>query len=98
MVGRLAPGFMISARSGDGVIEAIEPETKTAFCIGVQFHPENMYKKHDVFLKLFKALIAAFKSLYIEQKYLKSPGKPRMIIEKIIKHKNICFNVVYDCK
>jgi len=67
MVGRLAPGFMISARSGDGVIEAIEPETKTAFCIGVQFHPENMYKQHDVFLKLFKALIAA-SSRYISNK------------------------------
>jgi len=37
-VGRLAPGFRVSARTADGIIEAIESDTYPA--AGVQFHPE----------------------------------------------------------
>jgi len=36
----LAPGFRVTARSPDGVIEAIESEIEGWFAIGTQFHPE----------------------------------------------------------
>lgn len=55
MVGSLAPVFRVSAHSGDGVVEAIEAIAEDFFCIGVQFHPENMYRRHPVFQKLFSA-------------------------------------------
>lgn len=59
MVGEPAPGFKISARAGDGVIEAIETAEEDFFCTGVQFHPENMYREHPVFRTLFTALVVA---------------------------------------
>jgi putative glutamine amidotransferase len=36
----LAPGFMVSARCPDGVIEAIESTMDDWFAMGTQFHPE----------------------------------------------------------
>jgi putative glutamine amidotransferase len=36
----LAPGFKVSARCPDGVIEAIESEMEDWFVLGTQFHPE----------------------------------------------------------
>lgn len=40
-VNEVAPGFVISAKSPDGVIEAIESEMEDWFAIGTQFHPES---------------------------------------------------------
>ena len=40
-VARPAPGFLVSARSPDGIVEAIERE-EVPFCLGVQWHPERM--------------------------------------------------------
>jgi len=53
-----APGFIISARSSDGVIEAIE-STEHPFAMGVQCHPEGMWEKDSRFLELFRALVTA---------------------------------------
>jgi putative glutamine amidotransferase len=36
----VAPGFVVSARCPDGVIEAIESEMPDWFAMGTQFHPE----------------------------------------------------------
>ena len=36
----VAPGFIVSARSPDGVIEAIESRREDWFAMGTQFHPE----------------------------------------------------------
>ncbi len=59
----IANGFIITARSEDGVIEAIEKPSKR-FVIGVQYHPERM-RKNKEFLehrrKLFEAFIKAAK-------------------------------------
>ena len=40
-IDELAPGFEVTARCPDGVIEAIESTTNDWFAIGTQFHPEN---------------------------------------------------------
>ena len=41
-VGRTGDGLVVSARAADGVVEAIE-KPDAAFCIGVQWHPENFW-------------------------------------------------------
>lgn len=38
----LAPGFMASASSADGIVEAFEDPTR-GFYVGVQWHPESMF-------------------------------------------------------
>ena len=57
-VGRVAPGFAVTARSSDGVIEAIEAEDG-AFCVGVQWHPERLIHSLPANLELFRAFAAA---------------------------------------
>ena len=39
-IDEVAPGFRVTARCPDGVIEAIESEMMDWFAIGTQFHPE----------------------------------------------------------
>ncbi|WJQ08778.1 gamma-glutamyl-gamma-aminobutyrate hydrolase family protein [Geobacillus stearothermophilus] len=53
-----APGFKVTAKTKDGIIEAIEKEDAD-FVIGVQFHPEMMVEKNTDMLNLFKAFINA---------------------------------------
>jgi putative glutamine amidotransferase len=50
-----APGFKICAKSSDGVVEAVEGPSGL-FILGVQWHPEEMWEKEPLFLKLFQAL------------------------------------------
>ena len=40
-IGNVAPGFLVAARSHDGIVEAIE-RTDHPFYIGVEWHPERM--------------------------------------------------------
>ena len=54
---KVAPGFSVSARARDGVIEAIE--VKDEQILGVQWHPEEMVQKHPEQLGLFRQLVAA---------------------------------------
>ena len=56
-VGRVAPGFVTSAVSIDGIVEAIE-RPDAAFCVGVQWHPENFWKTGE-FGGLFEAFVTA---------------------------------------
>jgi putative glutamine amidotransferase len=56
-VGRVAPAFVVSAASADGVIEAIE-RPASAFCVGVQWHPENFWRTGE-FGGLFGAFVKA---------------------------------------
>ena len=53
-VGQVAPSFVVSATSPDGVIEAIE-RPEASFCVGVQWHPENFWRTGE-----FSGLFAAF--------------------------------------
>ena len=40
-IDEVAPGFLITARCPDGVIEAIESDNPSWLAFGTQFHPEN---------------------------------------------------------
>ena len=51
-VDRLGDGLTITARSADGVVEAVEL-AGADFALGVQWHPEQ-----DAEVRLFKALVA----------------------------------------
>jgi putative glutamine amidotransferase len=55
-----APGFVISATSPDGVVEAIERKD-ASFCVGVQWHPENFWATGQ-FKSLFDGLVTAAKN------------------------------------
>ena len=48
--------FSVCAKSGDGVIEAIEHHT-LPFALGVQWHPECMYDTDQDQRKIFDALV-----------------------------------------
>lgn len=55
----LGRGLIVSARAHDGIIEAIE-HPEYAFCLGVQWHPEETAVYGDgVSVKLFEAFIQA---------------------------------------
>ena len=59
-INKVAPGFSVSAKARDGVIEAIE--VKEERILGVQWHPEEMVHAHPEHLGLFKQLVDAAKS------------------------------------
>jgi len=53
----VAHGFRVSATAPDGVIEAIE-DPAAAFCLGVQWHPENFFRTGE-FRSLFEGFVEA---------------------------------------
>jgi putative glutamine amidotransferase len=54
----LAPDFIVSARTSDGLIEGIELPSHP-FCVAVQWHPEHMTEHHPHAQRLFHALVEA---------------------------------------
>jgi putative glutamine amidotransferase len=52
------PGLAVSAVAPDGVIEALEDRSRRFF-IGVQWHPEYLYRRHRAHRSLFEALVKA---------------------------------------
>jgi putative glutamine amidotransferase len=56
-VERLGPGLVPSATAPDGVVEAIETAS-AAYCIGVQWHPENFWRSGE-FAPLFASFVTA---------------------------------------
>jgi putative glutamine amidotransferase len=56
-VERLGSGLVSSATAPDGVVEAIERES-AAYCIGVQWHPENFWRTGE-FAPLFESFVTA---------------------------------------
>jgi putative glutamine amidotransferase len=63
----LAPCFRVTARSTEGVIEAVESQSHP-FIVGVQWHPEALTKHHPHFVKLFKAHVLACNDHRVEAK------------------------------
>jgi putative glutamine amidotransferase len=57
-VDRVAPGFQVTARAPDGVVEAMEKSDERFFC-SVQFHPERLVSIAPQFLRLFEAFVRA---------------------------------------
>jgi putative glutamine amidotransferase len=53
-----ADGFVVSARTPDGVIEAIEADDERWFCMGVQWHPENTTAS-ALDMQIFESLLDA---------------------------------------
>jgi putative glutamine amidotransferase len=53
----IAPGFTISSRSEDGIIESMEYNNHI-FAIGVQWHPELMWQEDNSFLSLFEEFVS----------------------------------------
>ena len=60
-VRNVAPSFKVSAVAGDGVIEGIE-HSSLRFALGVQWHPEGMWRKFPLFKRLFTSFIDAAES------------------------------------
>jgi putative glutamine amidotransferase len=56
-VKEVAKGFDVTATSPDGVIEAME-KPDAAFCVAVQWHPENFWRTGE-FRELFEGLVQA---------------------------------------
>lgn len=61
-VGETAPGWRVSARAADGVVEAIE-DPSGAFRVGLQCHPEHMIHHEPRLLRLFGRFVAEAKRL-----------------------------------
>lgn len=57
-VRELAPGFVVTAQAPDGLIEAIE-HPERPFVVGVQWHPEELYRADETWSRLFRAFITA---------------------------------------
>jgi putative glutamine amidotransferase len=57
-VREIAPGFIANAWSKDGVVEGMEMQGE-GFVLGVQWHPEGMFEKHPIMVKLLKAFVDA---------------------------------------
>jgi putative glutamine amidotransferase len=57
-VKHVAPSLIASAVATDGVIEAIESSTHPFF-LGVQWHPEFLYERHEMHRRLFQAFLRA---------------------------------------
>lgn len=55
----IAPDFAVVAVARDGVIEAVEAKDRNVFCIGVQWHPEEMWQKDALQFGLFRHFIEA---------------------------------------
>jgi putative glutamine amidotransferase len=57
-VKEVAPGFEATGYAEDGVIEAME-SARHAFALGIQCHPENLWRKNSMFRNLFAAFVEA---------------------------------------
>jgi putative glutamine amidotransferase len=57
-VKEVAPGFAVTGRALDGVIEAIE-HIEASFIVGVQWHPESLAASDPQMLSIFQAHVAA---------------------------------------
>jgi putative glutamine amidotransferase len=58
-VDRVAPGFRITARAPDGVIEAMEADQKGRFLMAVQWHPERIFTESGLSMALLRRFIEA---------------------------------------
>jgi len=55
----LGRGLVATARTDDGVVEAVEWTGGAHWIIGVQWHPERMARTDSLAQALFRSLVAA---------------------------------------
>jgi len=76
-IDRVAPGLVVTARSIEpetpGLVEAVEAPT-ARFVVGVQWHPERMWKREPACARLFQALIRAARRTRVQTAF---PGGNR---------------------
>jgi putative glutamine amidotransferase len=60
-IAQVAPTLQVTARSRDGVVEAMELKDPAMlpFLLSVQFHPERLWDRYPVFLRLFQQFVKA---------------------------------------
>ena len=56
-VKKIPENFLISAKTSDGIIEAIELKDKNRFCLGVQWHPEELFDTDEFSKEIFKSFV-----------------------------------------
>jgi len=57
----VAPGFLVSARADDGVVEAIELGPRwPGPVVGVQWHPEDLVSTDEMMRRLFRRFVESF--------------------------------------
>lgn len=66
---KAADKFKVSAVAEDGIIEAIEYDSK-AFIIGIQWHPENLYRNEPRFKKIFIEFIRESKRFGLRKSHI----------------------------
>lgn len=69
-VREVAPGFIVTAVAPDGLVEAIERPDRS-FAVGVQWHPEELYRDEERWARLFRAFTAAataYRAAYRERR------------------------------
>ena len=54
---RVADSLQVTARSSDDVVEAVESTDPARFLVGVQWHPERIWKESDLSQALFRELV-----------------------------------------
>ncbi|HNR29429.1 MAG TPA: gamma-glutamyl-gamma-aminobutyrate hydrolase family protein [Candidatus Hydrogenedentes bacterium] len=72
-VKRLADGFVVSARTEDGLVEAIE-RREPPFMLGVQFHPERLRAKDARFDALFARFMDEVRRARRDRAHAESPS------------------------
>lgn len=55
---RVGDGLRVIARATDDTIEAVTDDSRS-FVVGVQWHPEMLFRRHPVHLGLFRAFVEA---------------------------------------
>jgi putative glutamine amidotransferase len=55
---RVAAGFMVTARSSDGIVEGMECMDGGQYILGIQFHPELMLDKEPVMSEIYRAFVS----------------------------------------
>lgn len=59
-VKRVPEGFRVAARAADGVVEAIEAaDDRHGWVLGVQWHPEGLWRRDEAARRLLAALVGA---------------------------------------
>lgn len=56
-VAKCGSQLVVAAQSKDGLIEAVEGTDKQLFVLGVQWHPEMMWKYDDISLGIFRSFV-----------------------------------------